>query len=72
MDGILDYLRGLGISSNDVQLAAITTGSVVIITILIWCFKADPEAAVNFSVEQPEACDRDWKGELLKKPSIKV
>src|ERR1700712_3893119 len=62
MDGVLQYLHNLGASSKDAQLVAITTGAILVVTFLAWCFKSDPEKAVNFSVNEPEACNRDWKG----------
>jgi hypothetical protein len=74
MDGLLDFVSSLDISPKDAHLAIITTtlGSIVLIAFFIWYAKAAHERAIKYSVDEPVACKRNWKGEILEKPSIKV
>ncbi|KAK3068511.1 Meiotic Sister-Chromatid recombination aldehyde dehydrogenase [Teratosphaeriaceae sp. CCFEE 6253] len=55
----------------------VRTAAAVLITLLAaWLAftlsKADPEAAVPFTVQPPEQCNPGWRGELLDGPTIKV
>jgi hypothetical protein len=63
-----------GIDTSDYQLQLYASAIVVALlaSLLIWCIQPDPEAAVQFLIQPPEACSKDWKGEILDKPSIKV
>lgn len=54
-----------------VQIAVLVVfGGLTIL--LVRLLASDPEVAVNYSVPAPEQCSPDWKGEVLKSPSLKA
>jgi hypothetical protein len=65
-------LPGIDTADYELQLYASAVLVAVLASLLIWFIQPDPEHAVPFSVQLPEACSEDWKGEILDKPSIKV
>jgi hypothetical protein len=55
--------------SNEAIAAGVTLIA-LFIGILFWL--SNDGAAVNYSVDVPEQCKKDWKGPVLDNPSIKV
>jgi hypothetical protein len=55
--------------SNESIAIGVTVISVLLALILFW---PSAEAAVDYSVEIPEPCQKDWSGPVLEKPSIHV
>lgn len=63
------------IASTDVfsELQVVYTAiGLLLLSILVYILRADPEKALDFTVETPAACKADWKGAELERPTIKV
>jgi hypothetical protein len=59
-------------ADNDFSIAlygALWVGALAFIWITC---RADPEEAVKYVVDLPEQAESGWKGEVLKKPMLKV
>jgi hypothetical protein len=72
MDFRIQDLPGLNTAEYQLRLYISAVIVAVLASFLVWCIQPDPEAAVPFSVPEPAPCSRDWNGEVLKSPSIKV
>ena len=72
----MDAFNQHWLSQQDVPVSALVTfvGSIafVIFVFKIAVLSDNGERAVNFRVPPPEQCHPDWKGEILRQPSLKV
>ena len=67
--GVLEALARLLEHSNTI---AVSVAAIVLATVVISNVRASKWAGVPYTVPVPEQCKRDWEGEVLENPSIKV
>lgn len=61
-----------GVSLPSLQSAILSIIIVVSSILAFRCWRASHYAAVSYIVPIPDQCGKEWKGEILENPSIKV